>query len=125
MSNDISLADEKSNINWTKIIFLLVGVFLFIIVYISPPWPDAIDPMGKHFALSKEAKGALAVFLLAGTWWVFEVVPIGVTSLAIGVLQAAFSDPIGKKWPLRISWYRRSCLFLHPLSSAWSSPKWG
>ena len=90
MSNDISLADEKSNINWTKIIFLLVGVFLFIIVYISPPWPDAIDPMGKHFALSKEAKGALAVFLLAGTWWVFEVVPIGVTSLAIGVLQAAF-----------------------------------
>jgi hypothetical protein len=35
-----------------------------------------------------EGKGALAVFLLAGTWWVFEVVPIGVTSLAIGVLQA-------------------------------------
>jgi sodium-dependent dicarboxylate transporter 2/3/5 len=32
----------------------------------------------------------LAVFLLAGTWWVFEVVPIGVTSLAIGVLQALF-----------------------------------
>ena len=32
----------------------------------------------------------MAVFLLAGTWWVFEVVPIGVTSLAIGVLQAMF-----------------------------------
>ncbi|MCG6879435.1 MAG: SLC13 family permease [Deltaproteobacteria bacterium] len=90
MSNDRTLTDEKSKINWTKIIFLLLGVFLFIIVYSSPPWPDAIDPMGKHFALSKEAKGALAVFLLAGTWWVFEVVPIGVTSLAIGVLQAMF-----------------------------------
>jgi solute carrier family 13 (sodium-dependent dicarboxylate transporter), member 2/3/5 len=90
MSNDITSADEKSNINWTKIIFLFVGVFLFIIVYMSPSWPDAVDPMGKHFALSKEAKGALAVFLLAGTWWVFEVVPIGVTSLAIGVLQAMF-----------------------------------
>ncbi|EFK07955.1 sodium:sulfate symporter transmembrane region [delta proteobacterium NaphS2] len=90
MSNDRTLTDEKSKINWTKIIFLLLGVFLFIIVYASPPWPDAIDPMGKHFALSKEAKGALAVFLLAGTWWVFEVVPIGVTSLAIGVLQAMF-----------------------------------
>ncbi len=90
MSNDITSADEKSNINWTKIIFLLVGVFLFIIVYTSSSWPDAVDPMGKHFALSKEAKGALAVFLLAGTWWVFEVVPIGVTSLAIGVLQAMF-----------------------------------
>ena len=46
--------------------------------------------MGKHFPLSKEGKGAIAVFLLAGTWWVFEVVPIGVTSLAIGVLQALY-----------------------------------
>jgi sodium-dependent dicarboxylate transporter 2/3/5 len=27
---------------------------------------------------------------LAGTWWVFEVVPIGVTSLAIGALQALY-----------------------------------
>ncbi len=90
MSNDITSADGKSKINWTKIIFLFVGIFLFIIVYTSSSWPDAIDPLGKHFALSKEAKGALAVFLLAGTWWVFEVVPIGVTSLAIGVLQAMF-----------------------------------
>ena len=32
----------------------------------------------------------MAVFLLAGTWWVFEVVPIGVTSLTIGTLQALF-----------------------------------
>ncbi len=90
MSNDIASADGKPKINWTKIIFLFVGIFLFIIVYASSSWPDAIDPLGKHFALSKEAKGALAVFLLAGTWWVFEVVPIGVTSLAIGVLQAMF-----------------------------------
>ncbi len=57
---------------------------------LSPLWPDAVDPMGKHFPLSTEAKGAIAVFLLAATWWVFEVVPIGVTSLAIGVLQAMF-----------------------------------
>ena len=39
--------------------------------------------MGKHFLLTREAKGPIAVFLLAGTWWVFEVVPIG-------VLQALF-----------------------------------
>jgi len=32
----------------------------------------------------------LAVALLAATWWVFEVVPVGVTSLAIGVLQVFF-----------------------------------
>jgi solute carrier family 13 (sodium-dependent dicarboxylate transporter), member 2/3/5 len=79
-----------SQINWKKLIFFFLGVMLFSITYYSPPWPDAIDPLGKHFELTREGKGALAVFLLAGTWWVFEVVPIGITSLAIGVLQALF-----------------------------------
>jgi len=78
------------NIDWKKIGFLCLGMVLFTVVYLSPGWPDAVDPMGKHFPLSREAKGAIAVFLLAATWWVFEVVPIGVTSLAIGVLQALF-----------------------------------
>ncbi len=81
---------QKNRIDWNKIGFLLLGVVLFAVVYYAPPWPDAVDPMGKHFELTREAKGALAVFLLAGTWWVFEVVPIGITSLAIGVLQALF-----------------------------------
>ena len=80
----------SSQINWKKLVFLFLGVTLFSITYYSPPWPDAIDPLGKHFELTREGKGALAVFLLAGTWWVFEVVPIGITSLAIGVLQALF-----------------------------------
>ena len=78
------------NIDWKKIGFLLLGIVLFTVIYMTPPWPDAVDPVGKHFPLTREAKGAIAVFLLAGVWWVFEVVPIGVTSLAIGVLQALF-----------------------------------
>mmetsp|Transcript_466 Transcript_466/g.288 ORF Transcript_466/g.288 Transcript_466/m.288 type:complete len:491 (+) Transcript_466:864-2336(+) len=81
---------SRASFNWKKVLFLFTGIFLFIIVYYAPPWPDAIDPMGEHFHLTKAGKGALAVFLLAGTWWIFEVVPIGVTSLAIGVLQALF-----------------------------------
>jgi sodium-dependent dicarboxylate transporter 2/3/5 len=80
----------KVDIDWKKMGWLFLGVVFFAVVYWSPAWPDAVDPMGKHFELSREAKGALAVFLLAGTWWVFEVVPIGITSLAIGVLQAMF-----------------------------------
>ena len=84
------VANAPSQINWKRLVFLFSGIILFVVVYYSPTWPDAIDPMGKHFELSREGKGALAVFLLAGTWWVFEVVPIGVTSLAIGVLQALF-----------------------------------
>ena len=87
MEDTIAIAEKG---DWKKYLAMAIGVVLFAVVYYSPPWPDAVDPMGKHFALSKEAKGALAVFLLAGTWWVFEVVPIGVTSLAIGVLQALF-----------------------------------
>ena len=90
MSDHAGAVAESTPINWKRIIFLLLGIFLFAIIYYSPPWPDAVDPMGKHFSLSREGKGALAIFLLAGTWWVFEVVPIGVTSLAIGVLQALF-----------------------------------
>ncbi|MFH1137757.1 MAG: SLC13 family permease [Pseudomonadota bacterium] len=82
--------NSEKKINLSRLIFLLTGVALFAVVYFSPAWPDAVDPLGKHFQLSREGKGALAVFLLAGTWWVFEVVPIGVTSLAIGVLQALF-----------------------------------
>ncbi len=77
-------------IEWKRIFFLFLGILLFTLVYYAPPWSDAVDPMGEHFVLTREGKGALAVFLLAGTWWVFEVVPIGVTSLAIGALQALY-----------------------------------
>lgn len=76
--------------DWKRFFFILLGVGVFIFIYWCPPWPDAIDPMGYHFSLSREAKGALAVFGLAAIWWVFEVVPIGVTSIAIGTLQALF-----------------------------------
>ena len=81
---------DKGSIDWKKTGFLFLGISLFCLAYYSPPWPDAVDPLGKHFELTREGKGAIAVFLLAATWWVFEVVPIGVTSLAIGVLQAMF-----------------------------------
>jgi sodium-dependent dicarboxylate transporter 2/3/5 len=50
--------------------------------------------MGKHFLLTREAKGPIAVFLLAGTWWVFEVVPIGVLQALFLIRPArdAFTD---------------------------------
>ncbi len=81
---------HSNTFDWQKYIFMGIGILLFCLAYYSPPWPDAVDPNGKHFELSLEAKGAIAVFLLAATWWVFEVVPIGVTSLTIGVLQVLF-----------------------------------
>ena len=42
----MSAEREGSNINWTRIICLLAGLILFFVVYYSPPWPDAVDPMG-------------------------------------------------------------------------------
>ena len=87
---EVGLAFEKKPVNWKRIISLVTGMALFMVVYYSPMWPDAVDPLGEHFILTKEGKGAIAVFLLAATWWVFEVVPIGVTSLTIGMLQALF-----------------------------------
>lgn len=81
---------KESNIDWKRLFFILLGIGLFLGVYYSPPWNVAIDPLGVEFELSQQAKGALAVFCLAAVWWVFEVVPIGVTSLAIGALQALF-----------------------------------
>ncbi len=89
-STTVALADDTKPFDWKRLIFMFTGIGLFAFVYYCPPWPDAVDPMGEHFVLSQQAKGALAVFLLAATWWVFEVVPIGVTSLTIGVLQALF-----------------------------------
>jgi len=84
------LENSATKIDWKRLGLLFLGLFLFSLVYLSPPWPNAVDPMGKVFALSPQGKSAIALFLLAGTWWVFEVVPIGVTGLTIGVVQALF-----------------------------------
>lgn len=73
-----------------RIGFIFLGLFFFFWLYLADPLPDAVDPLGERFVLTPEGKAAIALFLLAGTWWVFEVVPIGVTSLAIGSFQALF-----------------------------------
>ncbi len=85
---EIYLARVIRHLDWKRLFFIFLGVAIFCLVYFSPPLPDAIDPEGEHFHLSREGKGALGLFLLAAIWWVFEVIPIGVTSITIGVVQA-------------------------------------
>jgi sodium-dependent dicarboxylate transporter 2/3/5 len=77
-------------IDWKRTAFILLGLGLFAAVYLAPPLAPAVDPQGVLFPLGREGKAALALFFLAATWWVTEVVPIGVTSIAIGVVQALF-----------------------------------
>ena len=90
MPDKIQLAKPGPSFDWKRLSFIALGIGLFCLVYFAPAFPDAIDPKGEHFALSYEGKAAIALFLLAGTWWVFEVVPIGVTAILIGVFQALF-----------------------------------
>jgi len=88
---EILVAVSKHRIDYKRIFFILLGLALFLWIYYMPSWPDAIDPAGKAFPLPKEGKAAIALFALAATWWVFEVVPIGATAIAIGVFQVIFA----------------------------------
>jgi sodium-dependent dicarboxylate transporter 2/3/5 len=86
----IRLARKVKWVDWRKHVWMSVGIGLFCLVYFCPAFPDAVDPQGGLFQLTHEGKAALALFLLAATWWVFEVIPIGVTSIVIGVVQVLF-----------------------------------
>jgi len=86
----VTLQPTRLPIDPRKTLILLLGLAVFLGVYFSPPWAVAIDPSGKQFVLSHEGKAAIGLFLMAGIWWVFEVIPIGVTAIAIGVFQAMF-----------------------------------
>ncbi|MEW6726990.1 SLC13 family permease [Desulforudis sp. 1088] len=77
-------------IDWRKTLFIFLGIGAFALFYFLPPLAPAVDPQGKEFALSRQGQLAIGLFLLAGIWWVFEVIPIGVTSIMIGVVQAMF-----------------------------------
>ncbi len=90
MPDAVYIAGAKREIDWKRIFFILLGLGLFAAVYFSPAWPQAVDPKGEHFVLTREGKAAIGLFLLAAVWWVFEVVPIGITSIGIGVVQALF-----------------------------------
>jgi sodium-dependent dicarboxylate transporter 2/3/5 len=81
---------EDTEVDWKRLAFILLGVALFALVYFSPTPRPAVDPQGEVFHLTREGKAALALFFLAATWWVTEVIPIGVTAIAIGVVQALF-----------------------------------
>jgi sodium-dependent dicarboxylate transporter 2/3/5 len=87
---EIYLAQETGKVDRRRLFFIVLGLLLFAVVYFMPPWRDAVDPAGQSFPLSREGKLALGLFLLASVWWISEVVPIGVTSISIAVIQALF-----------------------------------
>jgi sodium-dependent dicarboxylate transporter 2/3/5 len=85
---DRKKADEPGG--GRRTFFILLGIGLFTLIYFLPQPPNAVDPMGEAFELSREGRLALGLFFLAATWWVTEVVPIGITAITIGVVQSLF-----------------------------------
>jgi sodium-dependent dicarboxylate transporter 2/3/5 len=81
---------NESELDPRKLSWLGVGAALFAVMYLIPGLPDAVDPTGRVISLEREGRLALGLFMLAATWWVFEVIPIGVTAIAIAVIQALF-----------------------------------
>jgi len=66
-----------------RFISILLGIAMILLFHYLPQLSPAVDPSGKVFDLPKAGQSAIGLFLLAGIWWVFEVIPIGVTSIAI------------------------------------------
>ncbi len=89
-SEAVKVAAAPIQRQWQRVFWLFVGVSLFALMYVMPALPDAFDPQGRRIVLSVEGRLALGLFLLAATWWVFEVIPIGVTAIAIAVIQVLF-----------------------------------
>jgi sodium-dependent dicarboxylate transporter 2/3/5 len=90
MPEEIVIAPKKRVIDWKRIFFILLGLGVFFTFYLLPGLPDAVDPGGKVFKLPWAGKMSIGLFLMAGIWWVFEVMPIGATSIAIGLFQVLF-----------------------------------
>ncbi|MFN3306049.1 MAG: DASS family sodium-coupled anion symporter [Candidatus Kapaibacteriota bacterium] len=76
--------------NFKRWFYALLGFGCFLLFYFLPNLPSFTDPLGRTFHISFQGKLALGLFLWAGVWWVFEVVPIGITSILIGVVQVLF-----------------------------------
>ncbi|MEM1411599.1 MAG: SLC13 family permease [Pseudomonadota bacterium] len=80
----------REPINLRRLVGINLGLIAFAAAWFMPDLAPAVDPGGASFALTPEGKLALGLFALAAIWWVLEVVPIGVTGIAIAVIQALF-----------------------------------
>jgi sodium-dependent dicarboxylate transporter 2/3/5 len=74
--------------NPRRLVPFILGLLIFVGFTLAPALPDTLDPTGQAVPLTHQGKAALGLFLLAGIWWVFEVFPVGVTAIAIGIIQS-------------------------------------
>jgi len=89
-ASEFAIGHQNKGVDWKRITFILLGLVLFFGFYFMSDLPDAVDPGGKHFPLPAQGRMALGLFLMAAVWWIFEVMPIGATAIAIGLFQVLF-----------------------------------
>jgi hypothetical protein len=53
---DVYFLRVVKHIDWKRFTFILLGLALFTIVYLSPQWADAVDPSGRHFDQGHEGR---------------------------------------------------------------------
>src|SRR5512147_2781743 len=90
VAGEVSVARKKITIDYKRILFIGLGLALFFVFYFMNDLADAVDPAGKHFPLPSQGRMAIGLFLMAAVWWIFEVMPIGATAIAIGLFQTIF-----------------------------------
>ncbi len=86
----VQLASEEREPQLGRLLAMAAGIAGFAIWALLPELPAAVDPEGQQFVLNREGKLALGLFVLAAIWWVFEVVPVGITAMTIAVAQSLF-----------------------------------
>lgn len=90
MAEQVVVAPRQAAFDWKRTLFIVIGLAFFFLFYFMNELPDAVDPAGKHFPLPPQGRMALGLFLMAAVWWIFEVMPIGATAIAIGLFQVIF-----------------------------------
>ena len=70
----------------TQFIGLLLGPLFFSMIY----WGLPLE------GLSLEGRGVFAIIVLVATWWILEVMPLGITSLLPIILLPIFTNVSGK-----------------------------
>jgi len=64
-----------------------LGAAVFLVLYFFPFTSGSTESS----ALTQEGRGAIGILIMAVIWWTAEVVPIGITALAVGVIEAIFA----------------------------------
>jgi sodium-dependent dicarboxylate transporter 2/3/5 len=90
LPREVHLAAPKSRFDGRRIFYMVAGIAVFLGLYLAPALPAVHGPQGRVISLTPEGQAALGLFGGAALWWAFEVVPLGVTGILVGLLQAVF-----------------------------------